>query len=93
MSNNQSKLTSNQDIEEKLDKVNRKLDLLIVILLVNSGMKLPDIAKTLGVSKRTIQNWLPIAKLKYAKGRKGQVLEEGDEAEPSETQIPDKEVK
>jgi uncharacterized protein YjcR len=49
-------------------------------MLINSGMKLPDIAQTLGVSVRTIQNWLPVAKLKYAKGKHGQPeLEESPE--------------
>ena len=65
-------MSNNQGIEDRLDKINKKLDLLIVILLVNSGMKLADIAKTLNVSVRTIQNWLPVAKLKYAKGKRGQ---------------------
>jgi transposase len=65
-------LNENKGIEERLDKVNKKLDLLTVIILVNSGMKLKDIAQTIGVSVRTIQNWLPVAKLKYAKGGKGQ---------------------
>ena len=75
------KLNENKGIEERLDRVNRKLDLLTVIILVNSGMKLTDIARAVGVSVRTIQNWLPVAKLKYAKGRKGQTaLEERAEA-------------
>ncbi len=76
-------MSNNQGIEERLDGINKKLDLLIIILLVNSGMKLPDIAQTLGVSVRTIQNWLPVAKLKYAKGKRGQpVLEESLETPP-----------
>lgn len=81
------RMSSNQDIIERLDATNKKLDLLIVILLVNSGMKLPDIAKTLGVSVRTIQNWLPVAKLKYARGRRAQpALEEIPETPPQEAE-------
>jgi DNA-directed RNA polymerase specialized sigma24 family protein len=80
-------LSDNKDTIERLDAANKKLDLIIVILLVNSGMKLPDIAKTLGVSVRTIQNWLPVAKLKYAKGRRAQpALEEVPESPPQETE-------
>ena len=80
-------MSNNQHVEVELDKVNKKLDLLIVILLVNSGMKLPDIAQTLGVSVRTIQRMVPIAKMKYGKGRKSQSLfeeslETATEAEP-----------
>ena len=55
----------------------------MVILLVNFGMKLSDIAQTLGVSVRTIQNWLPVAKLKYAKAKKGQPVLEGTPEAPS----------
>jgi transcriptional antiterminator len=65
-------LSNNQNIERKLDSIDKKLELLIVIMLINAGMKLPDIAQTLGVSVRTIQNRLPVAKLKYAKGKRGQ---------------------
>ena len=80
-------MSGNQGIEERLDKVNKKLDLLTTILLVNSGMKLADIAQTLGVSVRTIQNWLPVAKLKYAKDRRGQPAPE----ESPETSSPEAE--
>ena len=78
-------MSNNQGIEERLDKVNKKLDLLIIILLVNSGMKLPDIAKTLGISVRTIQGMISIAKIKSPKNRKVQpVPEETSETLPSE---------
>lgn len=80
-------MSENQGIEERLDKVNKKLDLLAAILLVNSGMKLPDIAQTLGVSVRTIQRMIPIAKMKYAKGRRGQpALEESPETPSPEAE-------
>jgi transposase len=77
------RLSSNQDIIECLNATNKKLDVIIVILLVNSGMKLPDIAKTIGVSVRTIQRMIPIAKLKCSKGKKPQ-LEVEEISEPSE---------
>ncbi len=77
------RLSSNQDIVARLDAANKKLDLLIIILLVNSGMKLSDIAETLGVSVRTIQRMMPIAKLKYSKGKRPQ-LEVEEISEPLE---------
>jgi transposase len=67
------RLSSNQVIIERLDATNKKLDLLIIILLVNSGMRLDDIAQTLGVSVRTIQRMVPIAKLKYSKAKNPQL--------------------
>jgi hypothetical protein len=77
------RLSSNQDIVERLDATNKKLDLLIIILLVNSGMKLSDIAETVGLSVRTIQRMIPVAKLKYSKGKRVQ-LEVEEIPEPLE---------
>lgn len=83
-------MSNNQGIEKRLDNISKKIDLLIVVMLINSGMKLADIAQTLGVSVRTIQNWLPVAKLKYAKGKRGQSeleqsIEPSTDTEPEST--------
>lgn len=73
-------MSNNKEIKEGIDRINKKLDILIIIMLTNAGMKLPDIAQTLGVSVRTIQRMFPVAKLKYAKGKSDQLpLEESIE--------------
>jgi len=51
-------------LDEKLDKIARRLDMIVVILLAKSGLKLKEIADILGISERTIQNWLPFRKIK-----------------------------
>jgi DNA invertase Pin-like site-specific DNA recombinase len=48
----------------KLDEVLKKLDILIVVQLANSGLTLKETAKTLGISEDTIERMLPFKKLK-----------------------------
>jgi DNA-binding NarL/FixJ family response regulator len=49
---------------KKLDKLIRRLDILIVVQLVNSGLTLKEIAKTLDISEDTIERMIPFRKLK-----------------------------
>ena len=49
---------------ESLDKVAKKLDMVIVILLAQSGLTLKETAEVLKVSEDTIERMLPFKKLK-----------------------------
>jgi transposase len=62
-----SKKTANR----KLDQILKKLDILVVVQLVNSGLTLKEIAKTLGISEDTIERMLPFRRLKQ-KGRQNE---------------------
>jgi hypothetical protein len=52
---------------EKLDRIIKRLDIITVILLAQSGMKRTDIAVALGVSEKTIERLIPISKIKAKK--------------------------
>lgn len=60
---------SERTTNSKLDKLLKKLDILIVVQLANSGLTLKEIAKTLDISEDTIERMLPFRKLK-PKGHK-----------------------
>jgi transposase len=62
-------------INERLDKVIKRLDILAVILLVKSGLTRKEIADVLGVSGKTIERLIPVSKLKGARGKKLEVEE------------------
>ncbi|MGD6810110.1 MAG: helix-turn-helix domain-containing protein [Candidatus Bathyarchaeia archaeon] len=49
---------------EKMDKIIKRLDIITVILLVQSGMKRSEIAQSLGVSEKTIERLIPVSKIK-----------------------------
>lgn len=51
-------------IEKKLDKIGKRLDMIIVIMLAQSGLNLKDIADILDISERTIQRMLPFRQVK-----------------------------
>ena len=55
---------SEGNANKKLNELLRKLDILIVVQLANSGLTLKEIAKTLGISEDTIERMLPFRKLK-----------------------------
>ena len=55
---------SEKTIDSKLDKLLKKLDILIIVQLANSGLTLKEIAKTLDISEDTIERMLPFRKLK-----------------------------
>ena len=53
---------------EKLGKIAKRLDMIVVILLAKSGLNRKDIAEILGISEKTIQRMLPFRQIKQ--GRK-----------------------
>jgi transposase len=55
---------SEKTSDDKLDRLLRKLDILIVVQLANSGLTLKEVAKTVGISEDTIERMLPFKKLK-----------------------------
>lgn len=55
---------SERTANKKLDEILRKLDILAVVHLANSGLTRKEIAKVLGISEDTIERMLPFRKLK-----------------------------
>lgn len=53
-----------QDITQKLDTIIRRLNVVVVILLAQSGLDRKQVAKTLGVSEKTIERMIPFRELK-----------------------------
>lgn len=60
------KETSEGKLGKKLEKIIKRLDMLLVILLAKSGFKRKEIAEILGVSEKTIERMLPFRKLKQS---------------------------
>jgi len=58
--------TREKSLGKRLDKIAKRLDMIIVILLARSGLKLSEIADILEISERTIQNWLPFRQIKQS---------------------------
>ena len=56
--------TQDQNVKKEIDQILKKLDILIVIQLANSGLTRKEIADVLKVSEKTIQRMLPFGKLK-----------------------------
>jgi DNA-binding transcriptional regulator LsrR (DeoR family) len=63
-------MSTNKDLSEKLGQIAKKLDLLIVIQLVTSGLTRKEVADVLGVSEKTIERMLPFAKLSQRRREK-----------------------
>jgi hypothetical protein len=55
---------SEKNTNEKLEKIIKRLDIITVVLLAQSGMKRAEIAVALGVSEKTIERLIPISKIK-----------------------------
>ncbi len=64
---------SKQLNDDRLDRIIKRLDIITVILLAQSGLTRPEIANALGVSEKTIERLIPISKIKGAKSRKSQL--------------------
>ncbi|MEM3576885.1 MAG: helix-turn-helix domain-containing protein [Candidatus Bathyarchaeia archaeon] len=58
------KSVGNSGLNKKIEKVNKKLDMIIVILLAKSGFTRKEVADVLKVSEKTIERMLPFEKLK-----------------------------
>jgi transposase len=61
---------SDKGTGQKLDKIVKRLDIITVILLVQSGLTRKEIAEALGVSEKTIGRLIPVSKIKGTKGKK-----------------------
>jgi len=59
--------TTNGNLKEALDKIAKRLDMILVILLAKSDVNQSEIAKILGVSERTVRNWLPFRQIKQSR--------------------------
>jgi len=59
--------TTDKNTEEMLEKIAKRLDMILVILLAKSGVRQTEIAKILGISVRTIQYWLPFRQIKQSR--------------------------
>lgn len=60
------KLSSTRDrsLGKRLDKIAKRLDMIVVILLAKSGLKRKEIADILGISEKTIERMLPFREIK-----------------------------
>lgn len=56
--------TTDKNTEETLEKIAKRLDMILVVLLAKSGVDQTEIAKILGVTERTIRRWLPFRQIK-----------------------------
>ena len=59
--------TSDRSVGKKLDKICKRLDMIVVILLAKSGLKRKEIADILGISEKTIQRMLPFKEIKQTR--------------------------
>jgi len=57
---------NNGGLGKKLDKIGKRLDMIVVIMLAQSGLNLKDIAEILGISERTIRRILPFRQIKQS---------------------------
>ena len=55
---------NDESLKRKLDKIVKRLDMILVVLLAKSGLKINEIAEILGISERTIQRMLPFRRIK-----------------------------
>lgn len=56
-----------QALNTKMENVDKKLDMLIVIQLAKCGLNRVEVAKVLGVSEDTIERMVPFGKIKNPK--------------------------
>jgi DNA-directed RNA polymerase specialized sigma subunit len=57
-------MSANSNLNEKLSQLNKKLDIVVVVLLAKSGLTRKEIADVLKVSEDTVERMLPFKKLK-----------------------------
>jgi DNA-binding NarL/FixJ family response regulator len=65
-----SKKAKRSNSDRKLNEILRRLDILIVVQLANSGFTRKEIADVLKVSEKTIERMLPFAKLSQRRREK-----------------------
>jgi len=57
-------MASDKSLGKKLDKITKRLDMIVVILLAKSSLKRIEIAEILGISEKTIERMIPFRKIK-----------------------------
>jgi len=60
----QTQSIKDKNLNKDLKRIVKQLDMVIAILLVNSGLKRKEIAKILNISEKTIERMIPVRKLK-----------------------------
>ena len=60
-------MANDKSLGKKLDKIAKRLDMIVVILLAKSGLKRIEIAEILGISEKTIQRMLPFRQIKQSR--------------------------
>jgi len=56
--------TRDESLGKRLDKIARRLDMIVVILLARSGLNRKEIADIIGVSEKTIERMLPFRQIR-----------------------------
>lgn len=59
--------TIDKNVKETLEKIAKRLDMILVIQLAKSGVNQSEIAKIIGTTERTIRNWLPFRQIKQSR--------------------------
>lgn len=59
--------TREKSLGKRLDKIAKRLDMIVVILLARSGVNRKEIADILGMSEKTIERMLPFRQIKQSR--------------------------
>ena len=59
--------TRDRSLGKRLDKIAKRLDMIVVILLARSGVNRKEIADILGISEKTIERMLPFRQIKQSR--------------------------
>ena len=59
--------TRDKSLGKRLDKIAKRLDMIVVILLARSGLNRKQIADILGISEKTIERMLPFREIKQSR--------------------------
>lgn len=59
--------TREKSLGKRLDKIAKRLDMIVVILLARSGVNRKEIADILGMSEKTIERILPFRQIKQSR--------------------------
>jgi len=59
--------TTEKSLGKSLDKIAKRLDMIVVILLARSGLNRKEIADILGISEKTIERMLPFREIKQSR--------------------------
>lgn len=59
--------TREKNLGKRLDKIAKRLDMIVVVLLARSGVNRKQIADILGISEKTIERMLPFRQIKQSR--------------------------